>query len=55
MNLEYTMQVHLVVVKSFDEFRRGDIITDQTRVASILAGERRHSVVKVVASEVREG
>lgn len=45
------MNVHLVVVKPFAGFARGDVVVDATRVAEILAGENAHCVVRVVAKQ----
>jgi hypothetical protein len=39
--------MHLVVVRPFDGFSRGDVITDSARIASILNGDRAHYVVRV--------
>lgn len=41
------MELHLIVVKPFDSLSRGDVITDPTRIASILCSERAHYVVRV--------
>jgi hypothetical protein len=43
------MEMHLVVVRTFGSFSRGDVITDPTRITSILGGENAHSVVRVAA------
>ena len=43
------MEMHLVVVRSFDGFSRGDVITDSARIATILNGERAQYVVRVAA------
>ena len=43
------MEIHLVVVKPFDAFLRGDVITDSARISNILSGERAHYVVRVAA------
>jgi len=45
------MQVHLVVVKPFATFARGDIITDPVRIAGILKSEHAHRVVRVATPE----
>jgi hypothetical protein len=42
------MSMHLVVVKPFAGFTRGDVVTDETRIAQILAGEQAINVVRVV-------
>jgi hypothetical protein len=49
------MNMHLVVVKPFAGFARGDIVTDAVRIAQILRGEQAAHVVRVVASSQREG
>lgn len=43
------MEMHLVVVRPFDSFLRGDVITDSARITTILSGERAHYVVRVAA------
>lgn len=43
------MQVHLVVIKPFASFSRGDIVTDAERVAEILKSEHAQRVVRVAA------
>jgi hypothetical protein len=43
------MEMHLVVVKVFDGFSRGDVITDSTRIAIILGGAHAQNVVRVAA------
>jgi len=43
------MEMHLVVVRPFGSFSRGDVITDSLRIASILGGEYAHFVVRVAA------
>jgi hypothetical protein len=48
------MDIHLVVVKPFDSFTRGDIITDADRIAQILNGENARSVVRVAAPGNKE-
>jgi hypothetical protein len=48
------MDIHLVVVKPFGNFSRGDIVTDATRIAAILRSEYTRWVVRV-ARQVREG
>ena len=47
--------MHLVVVKPFGIFARGDIVTDATRITQILNGEHARFVVRVVASVNKEG
>ena len=41
------MNFHLVVVRSFGKYAKGDIITDSTAINEILAGENAHHVVRV--------
>jgi hypothetical protein len=43
------MEMHLVVVRPFGGFSRGDVVMDPTRIASILNGEHAHFVVRVAA------
>ena len=43
------MEMHLVVVKAFDGFSRGDVITDSTRITIILGGAHARNVVRVAA------
>jgi hypothetical protein len=42
------MDLHLVVVKSFGDLGRGDIVTDTARITEILNSEHARSVVRVV-------
>jgi hypothetical protein len=49
------MDMHLVVVKPFGGFVRGDIVSDPTRVAEILNSEHVRFVVRVAASASKEG
>jgi hypothetical protein len=39
--------MHLVVVKPFASFARGDIITDAARITAILNSEHARNVVRV--------
>ncbi|MBV8524326.1 MAG: hypothetical protein JOY71_19725 [Acetobacteraceae bacterium] len=43
------MQTHLVVVRPFSGFARGDLITDPSRIAEILQSEHALNVVRVLA------
>jgi hypothetical protein len=43
------MTFHLVVLKPFDGYKRGDMITDATAVQKILAGPQAGFVVRVSA------
>jgi hypothetical protein len=42
------MDMHLVVVRSFGDLARGDVVTDAIRIAEILNSEHARSVVRVV-------
>lgn len=44
------MNIHLVVVKSFDELRRGDVVTDPERISQVLNSEHARDVVRVGAA-----
>ncbi len=46
------MQFHLVVVRPFGAYAKGVVITDQSVVAEVLAGENAADVVRIV---IREG
>jgi hypothetical protein len=48
------MDMHLVVVKPFGGFVRGDIITDPTKIAQVMTGEHAHAVVRVQPSPGKE-
>jgi hypothetical protein len=41
------MKFHLVVVRPFAAYSRGDIIADAARISEILNGEHAHAVVRV--------
>jgi len=41
--------MHLVVVKPFERFLRGDIICDPPSIATVLSSEHARSVVRVSA------
>jgi hypothetical protein len=41
------MSFHLVVINAFGPYARGDLITDATIAAEILAGENAHHVVRI--------
>lgn len=43
------MTVKLVVVKPFGGFRRGDVITDEAKISTVLASGQAQSVVRVMA------
>ena len=44
------MQFHLVVVRPFATFSRGDIIADAAKISQILRSEHAHFVVRVANS-----
>jgi hypothetical protein len=44
------MKFHLVVVRPFATYSRGDIIADAARISEILRGEHAHAVVRVANS-----
>lgn len=48
------MDMHLVVVRPFDELRRGDVVTDAKRISQIMSSEHARNVVRV-AAVVKEG
>jgi hypothetical protein len=45
------MKFHLVVLKPFQNFKRGDVITDAATINKILAGPQAGFVVRVSAKE----
>lgn len=45
------MVFHLVVLKSFAGFKRGDVITDSGAIAKIMAGPQASFVVRVSGKE----
>ncbi len=49
------MDIHLVVVKPFAGFARGDVISDATRMNEILKSERVSNVVRVMTAARKEG
>ena len=48
------MDIHLVVVKPFGGFSRGDVIADATRMNEILKSDRVSCVVRVMTAR-KEG
>jgi hypothetical protein len=44
------MNIHLVVVRAFGAYAKGQIITDAAAVSDILAGENSHCVVRVASA-----
>jgi hypothetical protein len=49
------MDMHLVVVKPFSGFARGDVVTDKAQIADILRGEQAAHVVRVAVPSQKEG
>jgi hypothetical protein len=49
------MNMHLVVVRPFEDLMRGDIVTDVERISQILNSEHERSVVRVVAPPNKGG
>jgi hypothetical protein len=49
IRVEEIMTFHLVVLKPFDGYKRGNLITDVTAVQKILAGPQASFVVRVSA------
>jgi len=47
--------MHLVVVKPFGLFARGDIVTDAAHITQILNGDHARFVVRVVTSVNKKG
>jgi hypothetical protein len=45
------MKFQLVVLKPFEGFKRGDLITDSATVEKFLSGPQASSVVRVVSKE----
>ena len=41
------MNFHLVVVRAFGAYAKGDTITDGAKITAVLAGENAHCVVRV--------
>jgi hypothetical protein len=48
------MEMHLIVVRPFSGFTRGDTVTDEARINEILHSEHAACVVRVVAPSQRE-
>jgi hypothetical protein len=44
------MDIHLIVVRPFEDLARGDVIADETRIAELLNSEHAHDVVRVLRS-----
>jgi hypothetical protein len=42
------MDMHLIVVRSFGDLARGDVVADAARIAEILNSEHARCVVRVV-------
>ncbi len=45
------MQFHLMVVRAFGTYAKGDLITDPDAVAAALGGENANAVVRIAARE----
>lgn len=45
------MQYHLVVVRAFAAYAKGDLITDPDVVAGVLGSENASDVVRIAAQE----
>ena len=45
------MNYHLVVLRPFGGFKRGDVITDRAVIAKIVAGPEASSVVRISRRE----
>ena len=45
------MTFHLVVLKQFATYKRGDLVTDTATVEEILAGPQASFVVRIAAKE----
>lgn len=43
------MEMHLVVVRPFGGFMRGDTVCDELRISEILQSEHARDVVRVIA------
>ena len=41
------MKFHLVVVRPFAAYRKGDVVSDAAAISAILAGGNAHDVVRV--------
>jgi hypothetical protein len=49
------MTFHLVVLRPFGGFRRGDVVTESAAIAKILAGPEKAFVVRVNARAETKG
>jgi hypothetical protein len=49
------MDVHLVVVRAFGPYAKGDVVASPAAVAQILAGEHAGCVVRVTPAQGEEG
>lgn len=43
------MQFHLVVVRAFGAYAKGDLITDSETITALLGSENANNVVRIVA------
>ncbi len=49
------MELHLVVVRAFGRYAKGDMVADPVAVAAVLAGEHAGCVVRVAVRADGEG
>ena len=49
------MELHLVVVRAFGPYAKGDVVAEAEAMAGVLAGEHAGCVVRVAAPAKREG
>lgn len=49
------MELHLVVVRAFGPYAKGDVVAQAAAVAAILAGEHAGNVVRVAEPAGQEG
>ena len=49
------MELHLVVVRAFGPYAKGDVVAEAAAMAGVLAGEHAGCVVRVAAPAKREG
>ena len=49
------MDVHLVVVRAFGPYAKGDVVAEPAAVAQVLAGEHAGCVVRVAVPAGEEG
>jgi len=49
------MNVHLVVVRAFGPYAKGEVIADPAAIAAVLGGEQARNVVRVAVPAGQEG